>query len=485
MHDTTSIETKTQNEPKATIGILSKARIVEEERNEGDKSEHPSPTSLSYNSRKYNNTHRRDGHFAGSNGSVMDADDQASNEASKVSGDGDVEMEDNPQNDVRRSSGETKNGGTMNAGGTRNFNWESAMNGENSQSANAGGNGSSESMKYRSDDKKSNSQKREGKTNGSTVTSADDTGAANPAPVMRGTLFYEDKEKGRRHIIRGNWNYENSTMIAPQRFELQRTLAPEEELEKLPTDGEFSGSFSLAYMHVTSKGKQKERSRVVQENGVKITFTKIDGTTKYKVTGKGNNQFGIFYINGSAKPSEHDGDKVMDIEFRKTYEPSPPTPVESNPQPPVVTAAKQIAKNNTAVKAADNRGPLPDPSPSFSTGVYCLRGQLNKEQSQDLGMTEVVHRINGMWAAGLDIILADPQNTAGRLSRFEYEHKSMVPSSEFPVSGRYSGWFEWKTDDGSATRINERDVTLKFRKNNAGYHNIEGKGSNVDRKSVV
>ncbi|KAL7570429.1 hypothetical protein ACA910_017261 [Epithemia clementina (nom. ined.)] len=479
MHDTTAIDNNNHNEPKATVGILQKARLVEEERHDAEKSEQPSPTSQTSNSGNNNNSNRRDGSiFAGSNGSIMDADDQDSNEASKVSGDGDVEMEDNTQqNDVRNYAETTREKNNNSAIGK--LNGESTNNGEISQSANSGGGGSS--------DKKSNSQKREGKTNGSTATSgADDSSSANPAPVMRGTFFYEDKEKGRRHIIRGNWNYENSSLFPPQRFELQRTLAPEEELEKLPLNGEFSGSFSLAYLHMTSKGKQKERSRVVSENGVKITFTQMDGTNKYKVNGQGNNQFGVFYISGSAKPSDHDGDKVMDIEFRKTYEPTPPAPVESNPQASAGTNAKPASKTTAAAsKAVDNRGPLPDPSPSFSSGVYCLRGQLYKEQSQDLGMTEVVHRINGMWAAGLDLILADPQNTAGRLSRFEYEHKAMVPSGEFPVSGRYSGWFEWKTDDGSATRINERDVTLKFRKNNAGYHNIEGKGSNVFGKYTI
>ena len=467
MRDTISVANNSQNEPKATLGILSKARFVEEEGNNGEKSEQShngAPTPQPFTS-KNNNTNAEDSHFSGNDGSVMDVDDQDSNQASKVSGDGDVEMEDSTQNDVGNSS-ETAQTGSSSANETVKTNGESSINGE----------------KGRHDDKKNNLQKKEGKTNGS-ISAADDTSTANPAPVMRGTFFYEDKEKGRRHIIRGNWNYENSSMFPPQRFELQRTLAPEEELEKLPSDGEFSGSFSLAYLHLTSKGKQKERSRVVSENGVKISFKPIDGTNQYKVDGKGNNQFGVFYISGTAKPSDHDGDKVMDIEFRKTYEPSAPAPVDNSQAQH--SGAKQSTKNNTTAKAAENRGPLPDPSPSFSTGVYCLRGQLCKEQSQDLGMTEVVHRINGMWAAGLDLILADPQNDLGRLSRFEYEHKSMMPSAEFPVSGRYSGWFEWKTDDGSATRINERDVTLKFRKNNAGYHNIEGKGSNVFGKYTI
>jgi len=33
-----------------------------------------------------------------------------------------------------------------------------------------------------------------------------------------------------------------------------------------------SGSFSLAYFHSTPKGKQKERSKVISESGVKLQF---------------------------------------------------------------------------------------------------------------------------------------------------------------------------------------------------------------------
>ena len=475
MQDTTSIANNPKNEPNATIGIESTARIVEEERND-EESEQPNRISQPSNSES-NDSNRPQIPFEGSNGSVMDVDDQESNEGSKVSGDGDIEMEDNTQQHAVRNSADTTtptkqgNGG---ASGNCASNGESLKNGENSQSA------ATDTSKSRSDEKKNNLQKRDGKTNGSTSNGGDQPAAsapANPAPVMRGTYFYEEKEKGRRHIVRGNWNYENSNMFPPQRFELQRTLAPEEELRKLPSDGEFSGSFSLAYLHTTSKGKQKERSRVVTENGVKISFTQIDGTSQYKVEGKGNNQFGVFYINGSAKPSDHDGDKVMDIEFRKTYEPSAPALVDST--------AKPSKGSVGTTKVVEVRGPLPDPSPSFPTGVYCLRGQLYKEPPKELGMTDIIHRISGMWASGLDQIIADPTNKMGRLSSFEYEHKGTVPSNEFPVSGRYNGWFWWSTDDGANTKIHERDVTLKFRKNNAGYHNIEGKGSNVFGKYTI
>ena len=296
-----------------------------------------------------------------------------------------------------------------------------------------------------------------------------------PPPVMRGTLSYN--EESRKHIMRGMWNYENSNVFPSQRFELLRTLRADEELERLPADGEFHGSFSLAYLHTTSKGKQKERSKVVQEQGVKIKFVPMPGNPRcYTMTGRGTNQFGVFHINGTAKPSDHEGDPVMHVEFRKRYEPSAPP----------ATATSAMAGGAASTKSgAENSGPLPSPSPTHDTGVVCLRGKMAKQQSQDLGATEQVHRITGYWSSGLNFILDDPKNEKGLLSKFEYEHKSMVPSAAFPVSGKYSGWFEVMTEDGTRTRINESNVTLKFHKNNAGYFNVEGKGSNVYGKYSI
>eukprot|EP00977_Amphora_coffeiformis_P010344 scaffold2417_cov155-Amphora_coffeaeformis.AAC.6 len=231
-------------------------------------------------------------------------------------------------------------------------------------------------------------------TAAATATAAASSANNPPPPVMRGTLSYN--EESRKHIMRGMWNYENSTVFPSQRFELLRTLQPDEDLEQLPADGEFHGSFSLAYLHTTSKGKQKERSKVVQEQGVKIKFVPMPGNPRcFTMTGRGTNQFGVFHINGTAKPSDHEGDPVMHVEF------------------------------------------------------------------------------------------PDPKNEKGMLSKFEYEHKSMMSSAAFPVSGKYSGWFEVMTEDGTRTRINESNVTLKFHKNNAGYFNVDGKGSNVYGKYSI
>jgi hypothetical protein len=162
----------------------------------------------------------------------------------------------------------------------------------------------------------------------STIARAKDDGGINvvsPAvpslPVLRGTLSYNSEP--RQHLIRGMWNYENSNTLPSQKFELLRNLRDDEtdtDLTTLPKDGEFHGSFSLAY-HTTCKGKQKERSKVVSESGVKIKFTKIeDSNNEYKVDGTGVNEFGTFCIDGTAKPiTTHDDDGQYTIEFRKRY----------------------------------------------------------------------------------------------------------------------------------------------------------------------
>jgi hypothetical protein len=307
--------------------------------------------------------------------------------------------------------------------------------------------------------------------------------ASPPPPVMKGTLSYD--EDSRRHLIRGMWNYEHSTVFPPQRFELLRNLSPGEDLKMLPQDGEFHGSFSLAYFHTTSKGKQKERSKVIQESGVNIKFIKIEGKEgAYTVDGKGTNQFGIFNVNGTADMSTHEGDPTFNIVLRKRYEPSAPASTDAAPAAASTKKARPAAAASAA-EADHDVGPLPPPSESFPSAVVCLRGKLDKEESNDLGITEAVQRINGMWSSGLDLVLADPENERGLCNPFEYEHKSSVTNNTFPVSGRYSGWFALKNDDGTTTRINERDVVLKFRKNNAGYHNVEGKGSNVFGKYSI
>ena len=309
-----------------------------------------------------------------------------------------------------------------------------------------------------------------------------DKPVAPPPPVMKGTLSCDIDH--RRHLIRGMWNYENSNVFPPQPFELVRNLGPNEDKEDLTKDAEFHGSFRLAYFHTTSKGKQKERIKVIQETGVNIKFTNIEGSDdEFKVDGKGTNQFGIFHIYGTATRSIMEGDNSLSVILRKRYEVADqPATLSTSASTAMVTSS---SLSSSLPPPEQDNGPLPPPATSFATGVVCLRGKITQETFAELGMVDVVYRISGMWSTGLDKIMEDPENTKGLCNRFEYEHKSSQPSSTFPVSGRYSGWFDLSAEDGTRTRINERDVTLKFRKNNEGYHNVEGKGSNVFGKYSI
>ena len=324
------------------------------------------------------------------------------------------------------------------------------------------------------------------KTEPKRVDQGDNTKAtvAKPLPLtLKGTLSYNEHAK--KHILRGMWN-EASSGFPPQPFELKRNLQSDEDPTALPKDGEFHGSFSLAYIHTSSKGKQKERKRVISESGVKITFKKIEGKEEmYEVNGKGTNQFGVFTINGTAIRDAYEKDRKFLVELLKRYEVVAPPPEssekkEKNKKRKLPTAAEN-GEDSVAIPQDEN-APLPPPSESFPENVYCLRGKLERDSTD---LSSVAHKVSGLWSSGLNLIQADPENLKGLCNRFEYEHRCSVSNQTFPVSGRYSGWFNLSLEDGSRTRITEKDVTLKFIKNNAGYYNVEGKGSNAFGKYSI
>lgn len=304
--------------------------------------------------------------------------------------------------------------------------------------------------------------------------------SAPPPPLLKGTLSYNVER--RVHRLQGMWNYENSNAFPAQRFELIRNLRPDEDPTELPKDGEFHGSFSLAYFHVTSKGKRKERSKVIPESGVKIKFMKKDSFGKeFDVDGLGTNQFGIFSIIGTAKKSEHEGDSEYHVELRKKYVPAPGAS-SSAPAPAPAAAAASGGSNVNVSSVGDE---LPPPSESYPTNVVCLRGKLARVEVDDPLTGGTVHRIAGSWSSGLNLLESDPDNFKGLCNKFEYEHRAMVATDDFPVSGKYAGWFYVTGEDGNKTQIMERDVTLKFRLNSDGYHNVEGRGSNVFGKYSI
>ena len=314
--------------------------------------------------------------------------------------------------------------------------------------------------------------------NGSATASSATTTPA--VPVLRGTLSYINNELTRKHVIQGKWNFEPSTEHAPQNFQLVRTLGLDEDPTELPKDGTFDGSFSLAYVHISAKGKKKEKSRVIQESGVKIKFTEREGEDDaYDVHGEGTNQYGVFSVIGTAVRDLNGPEKKYKVKLRKRYLNSP-TPAAESPEKKIKSKSKKRkleksgGSGSAYAQAADE--PLPDPSPSHASNVVCLRGEITPSSSAQDG---VVHRVSGMWSSGLDVILEDPNIELGLCNQFEYEYRGTVATEAFPISGKYTGWFNLTGEDGTRNRIPERDVTLKFKKNNAGFYNVEGRGTNM------
>jgi hypothetical protein len=322
---------------------------------------------------------------------------------------------------------------------------------------------------------KQNSEEKEAASSAATDPFADPS-----LPMLKGTLSYSEQGDTRRHAIRGNWNYEQGLDTTPQRFELIRTIPPEEDLKDLPKDGEFSGSFRLQYQVRTSKGNLKWKSKVVSENGVKITFQKQEGEPDtYAVKGLGTNCYGTFELFGTARKSEHDDEPTYNVQLRKKYITLAPAPVEET--------LKDKKRKFSGIDSEEGEKELPPPSESYPSGVICLRGKLTKRTAENIaiGGSDIVHHISGLWSTGLDLILQDLDNTKGLCNKFEYEHKSSGAGSDmFPLSGRYTGWFYVNTEVGK-TKVPEKDIMLKFRENNKGYHNVEGKGANGYGKYTI
>jgi len=125
----------------------------------------------------------------------------------------------------------------------------------------------------------------------------------------------------------------------------------------------------------------------------------------------------------------------------------------------LAAAASQV---NSTLTTNDNT--LPPPTKIPESGSVTLRGKLT--------VSDGVHKISGVWALGLD-------NLANGLE-FEYQHQVTEgqTASTPPLDGKYPGWFSELGDEGQV-KISETDVELMFTKNNEGYYNIEGAGSNL------
>jgi len=328
----------------------------------------------------------------------------------------------------------------------------------------------------------SSEEKKEDNNNTESDEKKPDTPAVN-LPILTGTLAYSDRDNLRRHIIRGNWKYESSHAVPPQRFELLRTIPPEEDLKELPKDGEFNGSFNVQVSVKTSKGKIKLKSRSVSESGVKLSFKPKEdaegGAAVFAVHGTGTNEYGVFELFGTATKNtdvEEGEDTTYSISVHKKYIAPPPAPPAS-----ATTKADKKRKHGDGTNTGSD-GPKPPPTILPTEGI-CLRGKLVRNTSDELSLDNAtVHRITGLWAMkGLSKIVEDPD----QCEKFEYEHKCSGESTVFPLSGRYTGFFYVSEVPGERTKVPERDVTLKFILNSDGYHNVEGRGSNIYGKYSI
>ncbi len=334
------------------------------------------------------------------------------------------------------------------------------------------------------DDGASSSPTKNNKVNGEIKSKNDNNNStatvtvSEQVPLLKGFLTYIDNELTKKHSITGTWNFENSKENNPQTFALTRTLEADEDPTELPKDGVFNGSFKVTYITKNSNGKTKQRTLVVPETGVKLAFTKQEGEEdSFNIKGRGKNQYGTFNIYGTATRDPLEQNKTYKVELRKKYIATPDV-IIGNPSPTGGKKGKALTskKRKLETSAADKvEEPLPEPSKSYPSNVVCLRGKLTRDSSVQDG---VVHNIKGLWSNGLDLLQADTKRELGFCNEFEYEHRSTVGTDIFPVSGRYTGWFNY-FEDGDKIRYTERDVVLKFKKNNAGYYNIEGRGTNM------
>jgi len=421
-------------------------------------------------------------------GSDSEGEDSASGDESSK-GEKDVDMgdatksDDDDEDNVENSSNNPTETENMKV----DSNDESGSDG-NAKESNGSGNNKSNKNSAKGDDKKgegsskSNGKDKESETK---ATKKDNSGEKNEKepenpddnyPLLVGTLAFSDRDNLRRHIIRGNWKYAKSHAVPPQPFELIRTIPPEEELKELPKDGEFAGSFNVQHQVKTSKGKLKLKNRAVPENGVKLKFTPKEGDDGeedvFSVKGKGNNEFGVFELFGTATKNSGDDDPTYSVSVRKKYVGAPAGDAAASTK---TKGDKKDKKRKHAEASGDDEDEGKPPPTELPTEGVCLRGKLARNTSDELSLDNTaVHRITGLWAMKPSII----DDAPGTCEKFEYEHKCSGDSSVFPLSGRYTGFF-YVNEAGQRTKIQERDVTLKFRPNNAGYHNVEGRGSNI------
>ncbi len=97
----------------------------------------------------------------------------------------------------------------------------------------------------------------------------------------------------------------------------------EENLEELPKDGEFNGSFNVQFATNTKKWKIKMKTRAVLESGVKLIFKPRDESMEiFEVYGTRLNDFGTFELYGTATKNSLvvEEDPTYSVSVHKRYD---------------------------------------------------------------------------------------------------------------------------------------------------------------------
>ena len=165
-----------------------------------------------------------------------------------------------------------------------------------------------------------------------------------------------------------------------------------------------------------------------------------------------------------------------ELPTKKRRQESPPKAHDAPNQQPNQPNQPVVVQES---KPKKKRSSLPSPTRLPQSGAVSLCGKLTRQ-------SDGTHKIAGTWALGLNTILADPENSKGVALDFEYDHSpSSAEGLDFPSSGTYSGWFHILGENGCKVKSPEKDVELKYVKNNQGGYNIQGQGSNVYGKFTV
>ena len=130
------------------------------------------------------------------------------------------------------------------------------------------------------------------------------SGTGTLAVLLSGMMTTLEEGSNRRQKICGTWTYEGSGPAASTNiFRLERVAPASERL--VSSARAFSGSFHF-------------EGQPVSENGVAISFHLQQDGRSFVVKGRGENQFGLFTLEGSAAKSSDDSWTYV-VQLRKYY----------------------------------------------------------------------------------------------------------------------------------------------------------------------